>query len=334
VATPVVSVLIPARNAARWLSGTLDSVLAQTWPALEVIVAEAGSTDDTRRVAEGFASRGVRLLPPGTAGSAPDNRNQALAAARGAYLFFLDADDLIAPDSIRALVEATAGDPEAVALGQWARFYAHPGEADFGPPVDWTELDPEEWLVREWTGGQPMMAVGTWLIPRSVAERAGPWNAWLTHLSDFDYFTRVLLASPAIRAAAGARLYYRSGLTGSLSHRESPAALLSAWTSVDAGTRALLERDSSPRARRACADLFQMLAFDAYIASPDLARRCEHRVAELGGSTARMGGGRLFRGLRRALGWRAAARVKHWCYRLGYDRVARVKERTLAAEPR
>jgi hypothetical protein len=179
-----------------------------------------------------------------------------------------------------------------------------------------------------------MMAVGTWLVPRSVAERAGPWEPCLSHLSDFEYFTRVLLAARAIRPAAGARLYYRSGLAGSLSRRESPAALLSAWTSVDIGTAALLARHASPRARRACADLFQMLAFDAYIANPEVARRCEDRVRELGGSSVHMGGGRLFRSLRQTMGWKAAARVKHWCYRLGYDRVARVKARAVAAERR
>lgn len=334
MAAPLVSVLIPARNAGRWLGDTLDSVLAQTWPSLEVVVAESGSSDDTRAIGDRYADRGVRLLPPAESGSAPDNRNRALAAARGDLLFFLDADDLIAPGSIQALAEAIDGDPGAVALGRWARFFERSEEARFPAPPGWTALAPDEWLIREWTGGQPMMAVGTWLIPRAVADRAGPWDSRLTHLSDFEYFTRVLLAARAIRPAAGARLYYRSGLAGSLSRRESPSALLSAWTSVDAGTTALLARNASSRARRASADLFQMLAFDAYIANPDVARRCEARVCELGGSAVRMSGGRLFRGLRQTMGWKTAARIKHWCYRLGYDRVARVKTRALAAERR
>ncbi|MCX6954347.1 MAG: glycosyltransferase family A protein, partial [Verrucomicrobia bacterium] len=96
---PLVSVVIPCFNSARWLPATLDSVLAQTWPRVEIIVVDDGSRDDSLAVARRYASRGVRVESIANSGAAAA-RNHGLALARGDYLQFLDADDLLAPDKL------------------------------------------------------------------------------------------------------------------------------------------------------------------------------------------------------------------------------------------
>jgi glycosyltransferase involved in cell wall biosynthesis len=328
-AQPLVSVLIPARNAAPWIGKTLESVLDQTWRSIEVIVAEAGSTDSTRDVIRRYESGRVRLLPGSEAHSAAENRNRAARAAQGQFLQFLDADDLLGPDKIRLQVERLSDTDGAVASCEWARFYREPGEARFLPEAVWRDLTPRDWLVTAWTGGQPMMQPGLWLIPRGVAERAGPWNESLTLIDDFDYATRVLLASTEVRFCAGARLYYRSGNVDSLASQRSVEAWRSAWRSLELGTGALLSTDASPASRAACADLFQQLAFDAYGDDDEISALAERRAAELGGSEVRMSGGRLFRLLRGTAGWKVAKRIKGASYRLGYGRVARAKEALL-----
>ncbi len=207
MAQPLVSVLIPAHNASRWIGATLESVQAQTWPAVEVIVAEAGSTDGTRDVVRGYESSRVRLLPSAGRASAASNRNRAANAAQGEFLQFLDADDLLGPDKIRLQMERLAGDVESVASCEWARFHRDPSDAQFVPEPVWADLDSTRWLIRAWRGGHPMMQPGLWLIPRAVAERTGPWNEELTLIDDFEYGTRLLLAGTRVRFCAGARLY-------------------------------------------------------------------------------------------------------------------------------
>ena len=56
---PLVSILIPAYNAERWIADTINSALAQTWPSKEIIIVDDGSRDDTLRVARKFASKNV-----------------------------------------------------------------------------------------------------------------------------------------------------------------------------------------------------------------------------------------------------------------------------------
>src|SRR5262245_14597532 len=88
---PLVSVIVPAYNRERYLGEALDSVFAQGYHPLEVIVADDGSTDGTARVARGYPE--VRLLSL-THGGVAAARNAAIAASQGSLLAFLDSDDL------------------------------------------------------------------------------------------------------------------------------------------------------------------------------------------------------------------------------------------------
>lgn len=105
----VVSVVIPAFDAARWVGETLASVAAQSYERVESIVVDDGSTDGTATIAERFGARVVRTTGAGPGGA----RNAGMAVARGEYLQYLDADDLLAPGKIArqvAVLEASGAD--------------------------------------------------------------------------------------------------------------------------------------------------------------------------------------------------------------------------------
>jgi glycosyltransferase involved in cell wall biosynthesis len=105
--SPLVSVVVPAYNAAWSLDETLASVCAQTYPNLEVLVVDDGSTDSTVEVATAWARRDarVRLIckPNGGVASA---RNRGMHEARGAYVAPIDSDDLWEPDNLERQVAA------------------------------------------------------------------------------------------------------------------------------------------------------------------------------------------------------------------------------------
>ena len=96
----LVSIAIPAHNAASTLGDTLRSVLAQTHPTLDIIVVDDGSTDNTAEVAASFGER-VRVIRQTNAGISR-SRNVSLEAARGEFIALLDADDLCEPERIAA----------------------------------------------------------------------------------------------------------------------------------------------------------------------------------------------------------------------------------------
>lgn len=97
-----VSVVIPAYNASRWISETLGSVLAQDYPALDVIVVDDGSTDDTAAIVAQFGQVRYIRKSNGGEGSA---RNVGIRVAYGEYVAFVDSDDLWLPEKLRLQVE-------------------------------------------------------------------------------------------------------------------------------------------------------------------------------------------------------------------------------------
>ncbi len=111
---PLVSVVIPAYNYERYVGETVRSALGQTHPEIEVLVVDDGSTDGTGEVVRGFGDR-VRYLPKenGGLGSA---RNYGIERARGEFLVFLDADDLLEPEAVEAMLGALRALPPDYAL--------------------------------------------------------------------------------------------------------------------------------------------------------------------------------------------------------------------------
>ena len=109
---PLVSITIPSYNAASTIAETLDSVLAQTYPNVEVIVVDDGSTDDTQDVLGLYASK-VTCIRQNNGGLA-SARNVGCRAAHGKYIALMDADDLCMPERIAVQVAYMEQHPEIV----------------------------------------------------------------------------------------------------------------------------------------------------------------------------------------------------------------------------
>ena len=101
--SPLVSVIIPAYNSGRFISEAIESILEQIYPELEVIVVNDGSTDNTEEIIRKYRNR-VRYIYQPNKGLA-EARNSGIRAARGKYLQFLDADDLLLPRKIERQVD-------------------------------------------------------------------------------------------------------------------------------------------------------------------------------------------------------------------------------------
>ena len=319
---PLVSVLVPCYNAERFVGAALESVLAQTYAPIEVIVVDDGSTDRSAAVLEPFRAPGVTVIRQENHGAAAA-RNAAFAASRGRYILYLDGDDLMSPGHIAALVDKLDGSDRVLAMSQWDRFRTDPHEARFPARADYRDAAGADWLVASWSGPAPMMQSGQFLIPRSLIEQLGGWDERLSLIDDFEFFTRLIAASDGIRYAPGARLHYRSGIAGSLSRQATRKAVESACLSLLLGTGHLLAAEDSPRTRAVCAAVLQGFDYDYYPAHPDLRRRVRQRVAERGGARGQPSGPPGFHRLRRYIGWKAARRVQHAAEYLGLNGVAR-----------
>ena len=124
---PLVSVIVPAFNAAGYLGTALDSLRAQTVRDLEIIVIDDGSSDDTAAVARRYASEDPRIRvishakPSGRPATA---RNAGLRVARGKYIALLNADDTCIPTRIQKGVRAMELTRSSFVFTDVQRFYA------------------------------------------------------------------------------------------------------------------------------------------------------------------------------------------------------------------
>lgn len=314
VPDPLVSILIPCHNAGAFLDATLGSAFAQTWPRCEIILVDDGSTDDSFARARAWESRGLRMFTQPNRGASAA-RNAALRAARGEFIQYLDADDLLAPTKIeRQLARARSAPAGAVFTGRWGRFTARTEETVF-PDANplFADLAPRDYLLRY--GSQDcMMHPAAWLLPRALAERTGPWDERLSLNDDGEYFARVVTQATAIVHCGDAVSYYRSALSTSLSAQRRRRHLDSAYLALTSITEKMLAFENTAAMRRAAADLHQRFAYDYYPAAPDLVELALRRATALGGSSLRPLGGKIFQALSRIIGWRAARR---WQVRLG-----------------
>lgn len=318
---PLVSVLMPAYNAEQSLAESIESVLSQTWKEIELIIVDDGSTDNTLELAKRYESKSVKVICQSNKGQSA-SENQALREAQGEFVQYLDADDLLASDKVERQMEIfREGNLSYVSSCEWSRFYRSVEEALFIPQILWTDLEPVDWLLCAWEN-HLMMHGAAWLIPRGVVERAGEWNESLSLINDFDYFSRVLLASDGIKFCKGARTYYRSGNTGSLSGSKSYAAWQSAFRSLELGTSSLLARENNDRTRRVCATVFQRFVYEVYPQAPDLVEAAKAKVQQFGGSDLQPSGGPTFQLLAGALGWQQATQLRNQAYQYGYARAA------------
>jgi glycosyltransferase involved in cell wall biosynthesis len=309
MSSPRVSVLIPCFNAEKFIAETLESVLGQTWPNLEVIVVDDGSQDSSVQAVERFGSRGVRLLrqPNRGAGAA---RNTALRASNGAFIQFLDADDLISPTKIEIQLRRLADNPDAIASAEWGRFQGSPSEICWNPEPVWQDMSPLDWLAASRAQGLGMLFPALWLVPRQVIDRAGFWDESLSLGDDGEYFTRVILSSRRVLFCSRARCYYRSGVSSSLSGAKSVESFRSAFRVIELCESHVLARENSERMKRAYALMWQHLSHACYPYDPVLAERALERAQQIHTVTIAPGGGPTFRLLSRLIGWRAARKLQ------------------------
>jgi glycosyltransferase involved in cell wall biosynthesis len=279
---PLVSILIPAYNAEQWIADTLRSAIGQTWAPKEIIVVDDESTDRTLAIARQFESEEVRVVAHKHQGAAA-TRNKALSLARGEYIQYLDADDLMASDKIARQLETLgqSSNKRTLLSGSWGEFVYRYHRTKFVPTALWCDLRPVDWLIRKMQLGV-FMQTATWLVSRELAEAAGPWDTNLLGDDDGEYFCRVLLASNGVRFVPESKVYYRKSGVGCLSYIGlSDAKMEAQMCSMRLHIGYLRSLEDSSRVGEACITYLQnWLPF--FYSRPDLVKQVEELAASLG----------------------------------------------------
>jgi hypothetical protein len=190
MSAPVVSVVIPCHNQAHYLSDAIESVLAQTHPEVEVVVVDDGSRDNTAAVASRYADTALVLQRRHGPSAA---RNAGLARTRGAFVAFLDADDLLHPHALEVGLRELSSRPDAAFVTGHHRLVA----ADRTPLFE-SDLPCEEtWTLANLLRRNSIGAIDAVLFRREALLRAGGFDPALHTAEDYDLYLRLLRHGPA-----------------------------------------------------------------------------------------------------------------------------------------
>jgi glycosyltransferase involved in cell wall biosynthesis len=184
---PRVSVIIPAHNQESYLLATIQSVLAQTRPAHEIILVDDGSSDGTARVAQGYRAAGLTYLFQANQGPSAA-RNTGLRASHGEFVTLLDADDLWDPHFLETMVPLLAADPALGAVYCNSRYIDATGQPL--NQVPYAQVPAPAQFLNELRWGN-FLSIHAVLARRACVERAGLFDQTLRWSEDWDLWWRM-----------------------------------------------------------------------------------------------------------------------------------------------
>ena len=186
--SPLVSVIIPAYNAARTLETTVQSVYGQSLQDFEIVIVDDGSKDNTLEVAQRIAASDSRIKVVAQSNSgAAAARNAGIKAAMGEYVAFLDADDLWLPQKLERQIALLNSEKDAAAVQTGAYYVNDDLEVLSVRPC----VIPEDVLLETLLFRSFPALMSTLLVKRSAFDKIGLLNTKLVILEDWELAIRL-----------------------------------------------------------------------------------------------------------------------------------------------
>lgn len=214
----MVSVIVPTYNRAALITETLESVYAQTYRPIELIIIDDGSTDNTEMLVKQWQDRlmdkhgfHISYFVQNNMGSSAA-RNYGLLKSKGEFIQFLDSDDVLCSKKIRAQVDILLSNPSyQVAYCAWRSLFDR-GIIKHGPLQQRDAKSLEDSMLKGYLSGQWFVPHHSYLFLRKVIVDVGYWDEELIMEDDTDYLIRVLINGWKFIYVPSVRVDYRRHL--------------------------------------------------------------------------------------------------------------------------
>ena len=207
----LVSVIMPTHNAAGWVCQAIDSVIAQTYADIELIIVDDGSSDDTVAVVRDKLTRDFRaqwqVIELGVNGGPSAARNAGLRAARGGWVQYLDSDDLLAKNKLAVQMAVCVRQPDEVAavFSPFRMCHIDDGTIEWAGPLVQSSVDGRAPIMCMIGGYRPLHSAG--LTRRSVLDRIGGFDESLRFWECEEINVRIAMAGRLIDVPSGEPTY-------------------------------------------------------------------------------------------------------------------------------
>jgi glycosyltransferase involved in cell wall biosynthesis len=321
---PLVSIIIPCYNTENHLIETINCVINQSWPHKEIIIIDDGSKDNSYRIAKEFESENIIVLKQENKGASAA-RNTGLSIAKGDYIQFLDADDLISPEKIELQVKLLEENKGYLSISSTVNFKDGENYLKKKPAKTWmdgyfnTNLD---FAYKLYGGGFAgpeyggMVTIHAWLCPKFILENAGPWNEKLSMDDDGEYFCRVILHAEGICHAKGAINYYRQHFKSkNLSAQLTFKGFESMLNAANLKYNLLRGKLDTILLNKVFSVYYQQIATASYPRFKTISKKAVENAKKVGIKKINYIAGPVSIFLSKLLGWKFARLVNYWRFK-------------------
>lgn len=190
------SIIVPSYNYARFIGECLDSVLAQTCGDWECLVMDNASTDSTEAVVTAYAQRDSRIVYEKLkSNEGPSHaRNMALQKAKGEFILFLDADDLVAPEKLAHAAEVFHRQAVDLVFTDYAFFRENKNQLTGTYRFSFKPGTIAEGAVQQKLTGGNVFAISCIITKKNILQKAGGFDEAINYNEDWDLWLRIALA--------------------------------------------------------------------------------------------------------------------------------------------
>lgn len=248
----------------------------------EVIIVDDHSTDETREIIASIAKQtkssiAIKLFNNPKKGAC-SARNHAFQQAKGNFIQWLDADDILSAGKIASQLEVLQQTPNGLAVCEWQRFDAMTG-ADYPREHFWVQPN-RSFTPISWISQNPMTIPACWLGSKSIFEKTGSWDESLALNQDGEYFTRAASKAEIILTSNQIKVKYRSGLENSTS-RITESKIPSLFKTSISYEQVLRSISDGQEADLAIANHYQRFIYRSYPFHPQLLTQAKRKLSGL-----------------------------------------------------
>lgn len=305
----LVSIIIPCYNAERVVGETIESALSQTDCDREIIVIDDGSTDGSRGVIESYGARIRAAFGPNRGVSAA--RSQGESMAKGDFILFLDADDLLLPRSLAGRVKFLQTSGADVVYGAWRRLEERNGAwtptVEIRRRIEDVDADPEiAFFTEMWCPTAAYLWRGAFLRDRHPG-----WHSNLPVIQDARFAWDAARAGAKFIYDDNISVLYRTNQSNSVSTRSQGAFLRDRHSNaIEIQRQWRADGPLTPARTRALLGVWGAITRSAYSVDRDLFNECWRRLQKLD-SRHIPSGGKGFRALAGLVGYPIAEGLSH-----------------------
>ena len=306
---PLVSICIPCFNAEKYIDETINCLINQDYPNLEILVVDDHSTDNSLKKIKKLAQNYPNLVfAEAEKKGAAAARNQAYQLCNGDYIVFFDADDLVDNDFIEKQMEKINGNEDSIVVSNWGRFYNNDIQTfKENSDIIKRDLTYEEWILAYWRDVKHTTPPGRIMMPRKIVEKTRLWDETLTLNDDFQFFNEVFYHCTKI-VYSDARFYYRSGING-LSSKNTKKHFLSSFRATKRGISLAKSKYENSRLTLCYANMYKNLAYEVY-PDKELYNLVKSELKSLPKPTFKYPSGGFTKLATNLIGWKLTKRLK------------------------